>query len=168
MPMPSQLIISVSKIFLHLRLNFKDKTMIGLFTIEDHFLIIEGLYKTFSPETEEVGIVGSATSIEEAMIKIPQTKPDIIVLDLFINETDPVANFRYLRNAFPQIPIVLLTMEDSLRWQIKMFRLGAMAFLNKAEKKETIKNVFIQVANGYAVIPDKVSQVLISKTTYPK
>jgi DNA-binding NarL/FixJ family response regulator len=142
--------------------------MIGLFAIDDHFLIIEGLYKTFNPEIDEIGLVGSALSVEEALKSIPKTKTDIIVLDLFINDSDPVANFRHLRNAFPSIPIVILTMEDSLRWQIKMFKLGVMGFLNKTEKKETLKSVFIQVANGNLVIPDKVSQSLISKTIYSK
>jgi two-component system, NarL family, invasion response regulator UvrY len=142
--------------------------MIGLFSIDDHFLITQGLYKAFSPETDEVGLVGSAMSVEEALKKIPETQTNIIVLDLFINDSDPVENFQMLRNAFPSIPIVILTMEDSLRWQIKMFKLGVMGFLNKGEKQETMKSVFIQVANGNLVIPDRVSRALISKTIYPK
>jgi DNA-binding NarL/FixJ family response regulator len=142
--------------------------MIGLFAIDDHFLIIEGLYKAFNPETDDVGLVGSAFDVDEAMKKIPGTSTDIIVLDLFIGDSDPVANFRQLRNAFPSIPIVILTMEDSLRWQIKMFKLGVMGYLSKAEKKEILKSVFVQVANGNLVIPDKVSRSLISKTIYSK
>jgi two-component system, NarL family, response regulator DevR len=142
--------------------------MIGLFAIDDHFLIIEGLYKAFNPETDEVGLVGSAYNVEDAIQKIPGTKTDIIVLDLFIQDTNPVSNFRQLSAAFPGIPIVILTMEDSLRWQIKMFKLGVMGFLNKADKKEIMKSVFIQVANGNLVMPDKVSRTLISKSIYSK
>jgi DNA-binding NarL/FixJ family response regulator len=137
--------------------------MVKLFAIDDHFLIIEGLYKAFNPETDEVGLVGSALNIQEAIAKIPGIPTDIIVLDLFIDDSDPVANFNQLRTTFPTIPIVILTMEDSLRWQIKMFKLGVMGFLNKAEKKETMKSVFIQVANGNLVIPDRVSKSLILK-----
>jgi two-component system response regulator DevR len=137
--------------------------MIGLFSIDDHFLIIEGLYKAFNPESDEIGLVGSAMNIEEALAKIPETKTDIIVLDLFIDDTDPVANFHQLRAAFPSIPIVVLTMEDSLRWQVKMFKLGVMGFLNKSEKKETMKRVFIQVAQGNLVIPNEVSRALLAK-----
>lgn len=148
--------------------NFNLLYMIGLFAIDDHFLIIEGLYKAFNPEDDGIGLVGSAFTIEEAVEKIPGTKTDIILLDLFINDTDPVANFKLLHNKFPSIPIVILTIEDSLRWQIKMFKLGIMGFLNKAEKKEVMKSVFNQVANGNLVIPDKVSRSLISKSIYSK
>lgn len=142
--------------------------MIKLFSIDDHFLIIEGLGQAFNPKTGDVGLVGSAFTIDEAIKKIPGAKPDIIVLDLFLKDSDPVTNFRQLRKEFPSIPIVILTMEDSLRWQVKMFKLGVMGFLNKTEKKETMKSVFCQVAIGNLVMPDKVSQALISKTIYPK
>jgi DNA-binding NarL/FixJ family response regulator len=142
--------------------------MIGLFSIDDHFLIIEGLYKTFNPEMDEMGLVGSAENVDEAIKTIPGTQTDIIVLDLFIGDANPVENFRKLKEALPAIPVVILTMEDSLRWQIKMFKVGVMAFMNKADKKETLKNVLKQVALGNLVIPEKVSHALISKTIYSK
>ncbi len=135
--------------------------MIGLFAIDDHFLILEGLYKTFDPVTDDIGLVGSAFDVNEAIGKIPGTDTDIIVLDLHIGDSSPVENFTALREAFPSIPIVILTMEDSMRWQRKMFKLGVMAFLNKTEKKETMKTVLAQVAAGNLVIPQQVSQSLI-------
>ena len=49
-----------------------------------------------------------------------------------------------------------------------MFKLGVMGYLNKAENKEILKSVFVQVANGNLVIPDKVSRSLISKTMSSK
>ena len=142
--------------------------MIKLFAIDDHFLIIDGLYKAFNSETDGIGLVGSALTIEEAMEKLKVIEADIIVLDLFIHDTQPVGNFHLLHHAFPSIPIVILTMEDSLRWQIKMFKLGVMGYLNKGDKKEIMKSVFIQVANGNLVIPDRVSKTLISKSIYTK
>ena len=137
--------------------------MIKLFAIDDHFLIIEGLYKSFNPDSKEVEVVGSALSIEEALEKLPTMPIDIIVLDLFIRETDPVSNFQRLRSAFPSIPIVILSMEDTLHWKVKMFQLGVHAFLNKGDKKETMNDVFIQVAAGKSIIPDEVSRALKSK-----
>ena len=161
-------VCDIEKKYLFLSTTFTPLAMIGIFSIDDHFLIIEGLGRAFNSETEDVGLVGSATSVPEAMKLIPKCRPDIIVLDLFVKDADPVANFRQLHGAFPEIPIVILTMEDSMRWQIKMFKLGVMAFLNKSEKKETLESVFIQVAHGNMVIPEKVSQALISKTIYHK
>ena len=137
--------------------------MIKLFAIDDHFLIIEGLYKSFNPDSKEVEVVGSALSIEEALEKLPTMPIDIIVLDLFIRETDPISNFKQLRSAFPSIPIVILSMEDTLEWKVKMFKLGVHAFLNKGDKKETMNDVFIQVAAGKSIIPDEVSRALKSK-----
>jgi DNA-binding NarL/FixJ family response regulator len=142
--------------------------MIRLFGIDDHFLILEGLGRAFSAENDEIELVGSAANVDDALKNIPGILPDIIILDLFIDDSDPVENFRRLHDAFPAIPIVILSLEDSLRWQVKMFKLGVMGYLNKGEKKDTMKSVFEQVAQGNLVIPNHVSQALISKTTYPK
>jgi DNA-binding NarL/FixJ family response regulator len=137
--------------------------MIKLFAIDDHFLIIEGLTKTFNPETDGIGLVGSALSINEALQKIPHTGVDIILLDLFLGNEDPVANFRQLHAAFPDIPVVMLTMEDSRRWQAKMFKLGVMGYLTKSESKEAMKRVLGQVAQGNLVMPSEVSQSIFKQ-----
>ncbi len=142
--------------------------MIRLFGIDDHFLILEGLGRAFNEKSDEIELVGSAGNIEEALKIIPGILPDIIILDLFIDDSDPVENFQKLHAAFPAIPIVILSLEESLRWQVKMFKIGVMGYLNKGEKKETMKSVFQQVALGNLVIPNNVSQALIAKTTYPK
>jgi two-component system response regulator DevR len=141
--------------------------MIGLFAIDDHFLILEGLYKTFDPLSDGIGLVGSATDVSEAIVKIPGSETDIIVLDLHIGDTSPVENFMALHEAFPAIPIVILTMEESMRWQRKMFQLGVMAFLNKTEGKDAMKIVFSQVAAGNLVMPQQVSQSLITRPHQP-
>jgi len=89
-------------------------------------------------------------------MKLRKEVPDIIVLDLYIKKDNPVDNIQRLRNSFPSIPIVILTMEDSLFWQRKMFREGAKAYLLKEDSKETIKTVLIQVYQGKTVIPCEV------------
>jgi DNA-binding NarL/FixJ family response regulator len=137
--------------------------MINLFAIDDHFLIIEGLYKSFNPDSKDVEVVGSALSVEEALEKLALIPIDIIVLDLFIGQSDPVSNFQRLRAAFPSIPIVILSMEDTLSWKVKMFQLGVNAFLNKGDSKETMNDVFIQVAAGKFVISEEVNRAMKSK-----
>ena len=142
--------------------------MIKLFIIDDHFLILEGMYKAFDTATDGIELIGSAQNMEEALEKLAGCNPDIIVLDLFIHDSLPAENFKLLHNRYPSIPIVILTMEDSLRWQIKMFKMGVMGFLNKSETKENMKSVFVQVAHGNMVIPDTISKALISKSSGPR
>ena len=130
--------------------------MISLYVIDDHFLIGSGLKEAFTPETDGIELAGYSPDIHDAIKKIPSLKIHIIVLDLFIKFFDPVSNIRHLRKKFPTIPIIVLSYENSLDYQVKMFNEGAKAFLSKNDDRETVKNVFHQVALGRVIIPDEV------------
>jgi DNA-binding NarL/FixJ family response regulator len=126
--------------------------MISLFVIDDHFLIGCGISEVFNPETDGIKVAGSAPDVHKAMEKIGNLKIDLIVLDLFIGFFDPVRNIRLLKKTFPRIPVVILTHENAIEYQVSMFNEGAMAYLSKNDDKETMKDVFHQVAAGKAVI----------------
>jgi len=136
--------------------------MIKLFIIDDHFLIIEGFFNSFDLNTDVFEIVGSALDIHEALKKLSQIIPDVIILDLFLKQTDPVSNFKKIRFARPSVPIVIYSYENSLEWQLEMFQQGAKAFLDKGEDKESVKNVLCQVVEGKSILPKKISEFLIA------
>jgi len=133
--------------------------MINLYVIDDHFLIGSGFKEEFDPETDGIEVIGCSVNVYPAIEKIQHLNIDIIVLDLLIKFLDPVKNFRQIHSAFPAIPIVIISYENSLEWQVKMFNEGAKAFLNKNDDKETMKDIFHEVASGKVIIPDDVLKV---------
>jgi len=48
--------------------------MIRLYIIDDHYLIIEGLYSSFDPESDEFKVVGGSLNIPDALKKYPQRR----------------------------------------------------------------------------------------------
>ena len=88
----------------------------------------------------------------------------IIVLDLFLKLLDPVGNIRYLRKTFPIIPIVVISYETSLEWQVTMFKEGARSFLNKADEISSMKNIFYQLIEGKTIFPDEVLRTMNSSS----
>ncbi len=135
--------------------------MIRLYVIDDHYLIVEGLYSTFNPESNDFTVTGGSQSMTEALEKISPETVDIIVLDLFINHSDPVSNFKQIQDKFPSIPIVILSYEDCLMWQVKMFRQGIRAFISKNENRNVMREKLHRVFAGEIVLPHEVSLMFI-------
>jgi len=136
--------------------------MIRLYIIDDHYLVIEGLYSSFDMDSDDFKVVGGSLIICEALQKISAESVDIIILDLFILQSDPALNFTRIHNAFPSVPIVILTYDNSLLWKVKMFQLGAKASINKAEDKSVMRQKLPLVAKGETLIPEDVAQIMIS------
>ncbi|MEI8007372.1 MAG: response regulator transcription factor [Bacteroidota bacterium] len=128
--------------------------------IDDHYLIIEGLYSSFDIESDEFTIVGSSLSIPEALEKISPEKVDIIILDLFIHQSNPIVNIESTTKAFPEIPIVILSHESSLYWQVEMFARGVRAYLLKEEDKSIMTQKLLQVSQGEIVMPKEVMEII--------
>jgi two-component system cell cycle response regulator len=77
--------------------------------------------------------VAIATSGEDALAQIPQTQPDLVLLDVLLPGLDGLEVCRRLR-ADPltaRVPIVLLSSLDTLKARVAAFRAGADDYLVK-------------------------------------
>ena len=125
--------------------------MIKLFIIEDHPVIVSGLKSLFRPSRDEIEINGSASDVEDAVLKADPSTFDIFLLDLWIPNAHPLLNVRKLKERFGNKPIVIFTSEDSSSWQRKMFEAGVMAYLLKSATKAEIKLTLEKVIKGQVV-----------------
>ena len=125
--------------------------MIRLFIIEDHPTMVVGIRNLFRPSRDEIEVVISANSIEEAIQKADPATFDIFLLDLWLPNSHPLLNVKRIKDAFPKKPVVIFTSEDSSNWRKKMFEAGVMAYLLKSNNKNDIKNTLEKVAKGQIV-----------------
>ena len=137
--------------------------MIRLFSIEDHWVVIDGLKTKFRSDRDEIRITCSADNIDKALT-IDQNSFDIILLDLLIPGTDPVENVLKLKNSFPGKPIVILTSEESSVWEEQMCEAGVQAYLTKHDTRKKIKTVLKQVSSGEDLCKQKMSELSKKKS----
>jgi DNA-binding NarL/FixJ family response regulator len=128
-------------------------TEIKVYFIDDHPLIIEGLKSEFILNDSRLSLIGHANRIKPALLEITRSKPDIIILDLYLHRDDPVSNFRCLKKIFPNIPIVIYSAEERLYWKSKMIEEGAAAYLTKTEQPTIVDETLLEVYYGKIVIP---------------
>jgi len=125
--------------------------MIRLFAIEDHPTMVTGIKNLFRPSRDNIEVVDSANSVEEAIKKADPETFDIFLLDLWLPDSHPLLNIKRIKDAFPTKPVVIFTGEDSTNWRKKMFEAGVMAYMLKSNSKSEIKNTLMKVAKGEIV-----------------
>lgn len=134
--------------------------LINIYIIDDHELISSGFITLFT-ETRGFKITGSSLNVEDALSKINPTEVDVIILDLIIPCADPIVNIKTLKNNFSTLPIVILSAENSLYWQIETFRAGVKAYMFKGEALLSMTAKLKSVAEGEVVIPQMVAERII-------
>jgi DNA-binding NarL/FixJ family response regulator len=133
--------------------------MLRIFVIDDHPLAISGLKSMFRKDRDNIEICGSALDVPLAMQEAKPSAFDIILLDLWIRDINPLENLRMLKRKFPFKPVVILTYEDSTVWQQKMFKAGAAGYLLKTFKKGQLREALEKVAEEHLVFPNLFHEV---------
>jgi DNA-binding NarL/FixJ family response regulator len=81
---------------------------IGVFLLDDHEVVRTGL-RAMIAATDDLEVVGEASNSEEALIRIPLTRPDVALLDVRLPDGSGVEVCREIRSEWPEIVCVMLT-----------------------------------------------------------
>ena len=99
---------------------------------DDHELMRRGVRALLEAETGWK-VVGEASDGRELMKKITLTKPDIVVIDIGMPHLNGLEAARRVRQAFPEIKILILSMYDSERVARDVLDAGARGYVTKAD-----------------------------------
>ena len=77
----------------------------------------------------EVKVVGEAANGQEAVRLVEEHHPDVILMDVQMPDVDGLEATRIIKNRWPQVKVVVLTMYGSYRTDV--LAAGADAFLLK-------------------------------------
>jgi len=86
--------------------------MIKILIVDDSAVVRDGLRSILSPHAE-FKIVGEAIDGLDAIDKAGNLKPDVILIDAQMPGTDGVEATRRIKERFPEIKVLLLTVHTS-------------------------------------------------------
>jgi DNA-binding NarL/FixJ family response regulator len=104
--------------------------MVRLLIVDDEPAVRKGLRMRFAPESDVV-VIGEATSGEEALALVEALRPDVVLMDIELPRMDGIAATQALHKTFPRLPVVVLSIHDDKRTQIRALAAGASCFVTK-------------------------------------
>jgi DNA-binding NtrC family response regulator len=82
--------------------------------------------------------VRTANTAAAGLIAIQRDKPDLALLDLGLPDAEGMEVLRQIRERHPQVPVLILTANDSLANAIESIKLGAFHFVSKPYAPEEL------------------------------
>ena len=121
--------------------------------VDDHAFIRRGVQSILQsfPEWELCGEAGNGN---EAIVLADELQPEVILMDVTMPGINGIEATRIIRNAHPEMKIVLLTLHESPEILRNGFRAGARGYLLKADaEQDLLKALRIVVGEGTYVSP---------------
>lgn len=138
--------------------------MINIILAEDHSLVRYGI-KLLLETSKNISIIGEAISGLEVLDQLKRgNKPDIILTDLNMPEMSGMQLLKEVKENYPAISVVILTMIDEQNTIVEAFDHSAQGYLLKDISANELVYALTHVYNGGKYISSDLSHVFFKKS----
>jgi DNA-binding NarL/FixJ family response regulator len=130
--------------------------------VEDETLVRHGIRKLLELGGR-VEVVAEAPDGEEALARIAETRPDVVVLDVRMPKLDGIGVLRALRDRPDAPPCLVLTTFDDREVTLEVIREGARGFLRKDVSLEQLLDAIEALAAGGSWFQPAVTETLLRR-----
>lgn len=136
--------------------------MIRVFLVDDHTIMRDGLRSLLLAEPL-LEVVGEAANGQELLAQLPAVPTDVVLLDLNMPVLDGLATTIQLREQYPRLRVLMLSMMTHERTIIELLDAGAHGYVLKSADKSEIVTAIQAVASGKRFLCSDIGLALLEK-----
>jgi len=108
-----------------------------ILVVDDHPVVREGIGRVLTDAIPEVE-VGSADGAAQAQAVMAEGPWDLVLLDLTLHGDDGTVVLRRLRQTYPDVPIVIISMHPAEQFARRVMQAGAAGYVSKGSNPEDL------------------------------
>jgi DNA-binding NarL/FixJ family response regulator len=135
---------------------------ITILIADDHPVVREGLITMISREPD-FKVVGEAKNGLEAVEKVKQLQPDVVLMDLRMPELDGVEAIRQISLTETNVKFIILTTYSDDDYIFKGIEVGARAYLLKDAPREELFKAIKAVNRGESLIQPVIASKILDR-----
>jgi len=129
---------------------------------DDQNLFREGMLLVLSTFAE-LKVILEAGSGQELLDQMKTNLPDVVLLDYTMPEMDGYETLGKVKEAYPSVKVIILTMHYDESLMAFMMQNGADGYLLKDETSSVVKDAIIEVVENGQYFPPYVSKALLKQ-----
>ena len=139
---------------------------IRVMIVDDHRMVRHGL-KTFLAGQKDLLIVAEAGDGQEAVERMAQAQPDVILMDVVMPIMDGPTATTKIRQSFPQVQIIALTTFLEPALVENALKAGAISYLLKDVGANKLAEAIRAAARGQPTIDSSAAHLLVQLVGQP-
>ena len=129
--------------------------------VDDHSLVRDGI-KALLSVMANLEVVGEAENGTDAIDMIGRCQPDLVLVDIGLKDMNGLELTRLLRNRYPALKVLVLSMYDNHEYVSESVRAGASGYVLKNSPSREIIAAIDAIANGGSFYSAEIAQRLIA------
>ncbi len=133
-----------------------------VFLMDDHELVRRGIRELLASE-DDLEVVGEAGTAEEALARIPATRPDVAVLDVRLPDGDGIEVCREIRSRHPALACLMLTSFADDEALFAAIMAGASGYVLKQIRGNELVGAIRTIAAGGSLLDPTVTRRVLER-----
>ena len=129
---------------------------IRVLLVDDHPVMRQGMAAIINEEPD-LTVCGQAEGVRSAIAVASQTRPHVALIDLSIKDGDGLELIREMRNRFPEVRTLVLSMYEETVYAERALRAGAGGYVMKAQAASTVMDAIRSVLRGRIYLSEQMS-----------
>lgn len=128
-----------------------DPAAIPVLIVDDHPVVRHGLRAILQTD-ETLHVVGEAEDGLDALDKVADLTPRVVLMDVHMPRMDGLAATRKIKERFPRVAVVVLTLYNNDQYVVEAVKAGAAGYLLKTSSRDEISHTIHEVNAGGLLI----------------
>ena len=129
--------------------------------VDDHQIIRSGIIANLRGH-KTIKIVGEASDGKEALDKIKELNPDVILMDISMPKMDGIEATKIITEKFPDKKVLILSVSEQNDKVTQAFKAGAKGYILKDVSTDELIEAIENVYKDEMVIPSCLSKILLN------
>jgi len=139
---------------------------ISVLLAEDHVITREGIRRLLEAE-KGVTVVGEAGDGEEAVQKVSELKPDVVIMDIAMPRLNGIEATRQIKLNNPRTAVLILSAYDDDEYVFALLKAGAAGYLLKSVGGDELTRAIQAVYKGEPVLDPVVARKVVNYFRLP-
>jgi DNA-binding NarL/FixJ family response regulator len=133
-----------------------------VFLVDDHPIVRQGLAQLINNEAD-LTVIGQGEDAFESLRAIREAKPDLVLVDVSLKDSDGIELLKELKSQSPDLPALVVSMHDESLYAERALRAGAGGYVMKQEAPQTLLVAIRTVLSGQVYVSGKMGATLLKR-----
>jgi len=134
--------------------------MIRVVLVDDHLILREGI-RALLEKVSDIEMVGEADNGTEAVAKVAQLMPDVVLMDITMPGLNGLKATRQIKQEHPQVKVLILTMHETDQYLSEMLEAGASGYVVKTTTSSELISAIRTVYQGDVHLYPSITRMLV-------
>jgi len=139
-----------------------EKIKTKILVVDDHPIVRERLADLINQEPD-LHVCAEAEDSHQALKEVEACEPDLAIVDITLKDTYGIELIKQLKERYPKLPVLVLSMHDESLYGERALRAGAKGYLTKQEATKKVVSAIRHVLAGGIFVSEKMASTILHK-----